>query len=70
MSIENFDPNSYDYSREQERYDDAASRGEDSFNSYMSERFDTPGFDWAQESREGRRTFNDDRQGSRRSRIL
>lgn len=46
MPIENFDPNSYDYSREQERYDDAASRGEDSFNSYMSERFDTPSFDW------------------------
>lgn len=46
MAIDNFNPDLYDYSLEQERYDYAASRGEESFNSYMSERFDTPDFDW------------------------
>ncbi|MCQ2063687.1 MAG: hypothetical protein MJY99_10195 [Fibrobacter sp.] len=46
MAIENFDPDTYDYNSEQSRYDDAVNGGEDSFNSYMSERFDTPDFDW------------------------
>ena len=46
MAIKNFDPDTYDYGREQERYDSAVNGGEDSFCSYMNDRFDTPAFDW------------------------
>jgi len=46
MAIKNFNPDTYDYGREQERYDSAANGGEEPFCAYMQERFDTPAFDW------------------------
>lgn len=59
MSISGFNPDTYDYSSEQDRYDAAVSGGEDTFCSYMSERSDTPDFDWDKWDTNIRDTFDD-----------
>ena len=59
MAINNFNPDTYDYSSEQDRYDAAANGGEESFSIYMNERFDTPDFDWDKWDTNIRDTFDD-----------
>ena len=59
MALKNFNPDTYDYGREQERYDSAANGGEESFCAYMQERFDTPAFDWDRWDTNIRDTFDD-----------